>query len=153
VIIRVRRGSTRDLTVELRPPEKKKFEDPTGGRESFKCEADLAANETSISYSIRSRFTGLQIPETGNDTYRAFSNGQRRLLSEAQVIINWNRVKRVADIHVTDWQIKLGSTSRKIALELWEWPGGKSWSFRRDRGVNLVRWHMKDYDNWPSTRH
>ena len=31
VIVRLRHGSTRDLTVKLRPPQEKNFEDPTGG--------------------------------------------------------------------------------------------------------------------------
>jgi len=39
--------------------------------------------------------------------------------------IDWNQVKRVADIKVTDWEIKLNSPSKKLALELWELPGSK----------------------------
>lgn len=126
VIVRLRRGSTAsDLTVKLRPPAEKIFADPTGGRESFKCEVDLAANESNISYSIRNAFIGSQIPSTGNDLYRVLSEGQRKLLRAAQVSIDWNRVKRVSDIHATDWQITLGGPGAKLALELWEWPGGK----------------------------
>jgi hypothetical protein len=125
VIVRLRRGSSRDLTVKLRPLHAKNFEDPTRGREEFKCEVDQAADEVNISYSIRNRFTGRQIPETGSDIYRAFSEGQRKLLIAANVTIDWNKVKRVADIEVTDWQIKLDSRFRKLSLELWEWPGGK----------------------------
>ncbi len=124
VIVRLRHGSTPDLTVKLRSPQGKNFEDPTSGRERFKCEVDLAEHETNISYSIGNSFTGLQIPETGNDIYRAFSEGQRKLLTMAQVSIDWNQVKRVADIHATDWQIKSGEVGEKLALELWEWPGG-----------------------------
>ena len=135
VIVRLRRGSSRDLTVKLRPPQEKNFEDPTNGREDFKCEVDVAANETNISYSIRNSFTGLQIPETGNDIYRAFSEGQRKLLSAAQVIIDWNSVKRVADIEVTDWQIKLDSRSRKFTLELWKWPEGKILELSTKAGI------------------
>jgi hypothetical protein len=86
---------------------------------------DLAADETNISYSVRNSFTGLQVPETGNDIYRAFSEGQRRLLKVARVVVDWNQVKRVADIGVTDWQIKSGPRSEKLALELWVWPRGK----------------------------
>jgi hypothetical protein len=86
---------------------------------------DQAANETNISYSIRNSFTGRQVPETGNDIYRAFSDGQRMLLNAAQVTIDWAQVKRVANIGVTDWQIKLDSKSKKLTLELWEWPGGQ----------------------------
>jgi len=125
VIIRLRRGSAPDLTVKLRSPERKRLEDPTNGKEDFKCEVDQAANETNISYSIRNSFTGRQVPETGNDIYRAFSDGQRMLLNAAQVTIDWAQVKRVANIGVTDWQIKLDSKSKKLTLELWEWPGGQ----------------------------
>jgi len=125
VIVRLRSGSTRDLTVKLRPPQQKKFEDPANGTEKFKCEVDLTAQESIVSYSISNSFTGLQIPETGNDIYRALSEGQRKLLSAAQVNIDWNQVNRVADIQVTDWQIKLDSQSEKLILELWEWSGGQ----------------------------
>jgi hypothetical protein len=135
VIVRLRRGSSHDLTVKLRPPQRKNFEKATGEREDFKCEVDLVGNEANISYSIRSNFTGLQIPETGNDIYRAFSEGQRKLLSAAQVIIDWNQVKRVVDVQVTDWQIKFASRSRKLTLELWEWPGGKILELSRRAGT------------------
>jgi hypothetical protein len=125
VIVRLRHGSSSDLTVKLRPPEGRKFTDPTGGKADFKCEVDLAGNETNTSYSIRNKFSGAQIPETGNDIYHAFSGGQRELLSAASVTIDWNQVKRVADIKQTDWEIKLDSRSKKLSLELWEWPGSK----------------------------
>jgi len=135
VIVRLRGGSTRDLTVKLRPPQQKKFENPTSGREDLKCEVDVAANEANISYSIRSSFTDLQIPTTGNDIYRTFSEGQRKLLSAAQVIIDWNQVKRIVDIQVTDWQIKFESGSRKLTLEFWEWPGGQILELSRRVGT------------------
>jgi hypothetical protein len=125
VIIRLRRGSTRDLTVKLRSPQKKNLEDPTSGREDFKCEIDLAANEINVSYSIRNSFSGPQIPETGSEIYGALSEGQRKLLSAAQVTIDWNQVRRVADIGETDWQIRVESRSKRLTLELWEWTGGK----------------------------
>ncbi len=38
--------------------------------------------------------------------------------------INWKQVKPVTNIKATDWEIKLDSRSKKLALELWEWPGG-----------------------------
>jgi hypothetical protein len=125
VILRLRRSSTSDLTVKLRPLEGHKFEDPTRGKKNSKCELDVAANESNISYSIRKSFTGQQIPETGNDIYRAFSDGQRQLLRAAQVDIDWNQVKRVANIRVTDWQIKSQPRFSKLGLEFWEWPGGQ----------------------------
>lgn len=125
VIVRIRRGSTADLTVKLRSPEGQNFENLTNGKENAKCEADVAAHETNISYSIRTTFTGVQIPMTGDDIYQAFSTGQRRMLKAAHVIVDWNQVKRVADIKVTDWQSKSGPRSEKLALELWAWPRGQ----------------------------
>lgn len=122
VIVRLRHGSASDLTVKLRQPQDKKFTDPTGGKEDFKCEVDLAGKEVNMSYSIRNKFSGAQIPESGNDIYRAFSRGQRELLRATHMTIDWNQVKRVADVKVTDWEIKLNSPSKKLALELWEWP-------------------------------
>lgn len=125
VIVRLRHGSSSDLTVKLRPPLDKKFTDPTGGKEDFKCEVDMAGKEANTSYSIRSKFSGAQVPETGNDIYLAFSGGQRELLRAAHMTIDWNQVKRVADIKVTDWEVELDSRSQKLVLELWKWPGNK----------------------------
>jgi hypothetical protein len=125
LIVRLRHGSSSDLTVKLRLPQDNKFTDTTGGKEDFKCEVDLAGKEVNTSYSIRNKFSGSQVPETGTDIYRAFSGGQRELLRAAHLAIDWNQVKRVADIKVTDWEIKLESRSRKLALELWEWRGNK----------------------------
>ena len=124
VIVRLRRGTSRDLTVKLRPLQRKNFANPSSGRGDFKCEVDRTADEVNLSYSLRENFTGAQIPATGNDIYRAFSKGQRTLLSVAHVIIDWNKVKLVAEITVTDWKIKLDSPSRQFTLELWKWPGG-----------------------------
>lgn len=125
VIIRLRRGSAHDLTVKLRPLQEKSFEYSTTGKKDFKCEVDITATETNISYSIRNSFTDSQVPETGNDIYRAFTDRQRKLLGAARLTIDWTRVKRVADIEETDWQIKLKSRSRKLTLERWDWPGGQ----------------------------
>ena len=125
VILRLRYGSSSDLTVKVRPPQDKSFTDPTGGKEDFKCEVDLGATEVNTSYSIRNKFSGTQLPENGIDIYHALSGGQKDLLRAAQLTIDWNQVKRVADIKATDWEIRLDSRSKKLVLELWEWPGGK----------------------------
>jgi hypothetical protein len=53
VIVRVRQGGDNDLTVKVRPPEAKKFGDPSHGHEDFKCENDLTGGEVTPSYSIR----------------------------------------------------------------------------------------------------
>jgi hypothetical protein len=125
VIVRLRRGLPSDLTVKIRPLQDKKHPDFVLGKGLFKCELDLSANEANISYSLRKNLTGSNIPETGNDIYRAMSNGQRKLLSAAGLPLDWMKVKRIVDIKATAWQIKSISPSRKLALELWEWPGGK----------------------------
>jgi hypothetical protein len=85
----------------------------------------MTATEANTSYSIRNKFSGTQLPENGNEIYQALSGGQRDLLRAAQMTIDWNQVKRVTNIKATDWEIKLDSRSKKLALELWEWPGGK----------------------------
>jgi hypothetical protein len=125
VIVRFRHSSKSDLTVKLRPTNNKAFSDLTGQREDFKCEVDMSGNETNTSYSIRNTVTGAKIPETGNDIYRELSNGQKELLRAAAVKVDWNQVKRVANIAMTDWQIRPNSQFNKIAMELWEWPGGR----------------------------
>jgi hypothetical protein len=125
VIVRLRYGSSSDLTVKLRHPQDKSITDPTRGKEDFKCELDMTATEANTSYSIRNKFSGTQLPENGNEIYQALSGGQRDLLRAAQMTIDWNQVKRVTNIKATDWEIKLDSRSKKLALELWEWPGGK----------------------------
>jgi hypothetical protein len=125
VMVRFRQGSTSDLTVKLRPANNIEFPDSPGRREDFKCEVDMSQNETNTSYSIRNRVSGEKIPETGNDIYRQLSSGQKRLLRAAKVTVDWNRVRLVANIAVTDWQIKANSQFNKLALELWEWSGGR----------------------------
>src|SRR5277367_2545145 len=70
VIVRLRRGSSVDLTVKVRPPGGKGFSGPSGGRKSFKCEVDIVGGEEQKSYSIRSKFAGQQIPETGDEVFR-----------------------------------------------------------------------------------
>jgi hypothetical protein len=125
VIVRLRSGSDRDLTVKLRRGQDEKYADPTGGKENYKCEVDVAGNLANTSYSIRNKFSGAGIPETGSEVYGALSKGQRKLLSAAQVRVDWEQVKRIVEIKATDWQIKADSGSKKLALELWEWPGGK----------------------------
>jgi hypothetical protein len=125
VIVRLRHGASSDLTVKLRPPQDKRITDPTGGKEDFKCEVDLTATEAKTSYSMRNKFSGTQIPENGSDIYQALSEGQVGLLTVAQMTIDWNQIKRVADIKATYWEIKLDSRSKKLRLELWQWPGGR----------------------------
>ena len=48
-----------------------------------------------------------------------------KLLNEAQISVDWTRVKRFPGISSTDWQIRAQPPFGKLTLELWEWPGGK----------------------------
>lgn len=125
VILRLRRGSWSDLTVKLRPPRGTKLAVPTSGSEIYKCEVDIVGGEPITAYSVTNKFSRAQVPETGNNLLLALSPGQKKLLEAAHVIIDWNQVKRVADIRETAWQIRSTSRARNLSLELWEWPGGR----------------------------
>ncbi len=125
VIVRLRQGADNDLTAKLRPTRGQKFSDPSAGREDYKCEVDLTGSGAINSYSIRRPYTAERLPETGNEILGMLSAGQRKLLEQSQVSIDWTRVKRIAGIRYTAWQIKSQPQFRKLALELWEWPKGK----------------------------
>jgi hypothetical protein len=47
------------------------------------------------------------------------------LLNDAQISVDWTRVKRIAEIRSTDWRTQHQPHVGKLTLELWEWPGGK----------------------------
>ncbi len=125
VIIRLRQGVDNDLTVKLRPGTGEKFTDPSAGREDYKCEVDLTGSGAIDSYSIRMAYTAPQPPETGSEVLSLLTSGQRKLLEDSHIPIDWTRVKRVGAIHTTTWQINAQPQFRKLSLELWEWPNGK----------------------------
>ena len=145
IIVRLRQGSSKnDLTVKTRLPNAKTLYDPSEGREKFKCQVDMSAGRGTLSYSIENSYARPRIPETGNDVSRLLSAGQEKLLQEAQVSIDWSRVKRIADIKSTDWKTKhQPHFQKKLALELWEWPTGKSLELSttvgRDAGPSAYR--------------
>ena len=120
-IVRLRQGPRRDLTVRLRPLSGKKSAIPSEGSE---CEVDLTGEGENYSYSISSPFDAGEVPQTGYEISRLLSRVQTRMLSGAQVSIDWKRVKRVAEIRSTSWQIRDQQPFGKLTLELWEWPGG-----------------------------
>jgi hypothetical protein len=125
VIVRLRQGARSDLAVKLRPRNDKKFSASSEKREGFKCEVDLTAKGPTPSYSITSRFAPAQLPQTGDDVSRLLSPAQMKLFNDAQVSVDWTRIKRIAEIKSTDWQTQSQPHLGKLALELWEWPGGK----------------------------
>jgi len=124
VIVRLRQGADNDLTVKVRPPRGKKFADPTGGHENFKCEMDLIGGEMSPSYSIARKNSGARATDTGAYVFSRLSAGQRKLLKEAGASMDWTRVRRIADIKSTDWDTWAQAPFGKLTLELWEWPRG-----------------------------
>jgi hypothetical protein len=125
VILRLRRGADSDLTVKLRPPKGRKFFATSGDHEVVKCEEDFTGEGAIVSYSIRRRYTADQLPETGGDISRLLSQGQKKLLREANISIDWSRVKSVVEIKSTTWETRAQAQVRKLTLEAWEWSDGK----------------------------
>jgi|SRR5277367_3195590 len=124
-IVRLRRGIKNDLTVKLRPPNGKKFSTPSEGRDGSKCEVDLTGGGANNSYSITRQLGTEDLPLTGTDIPRLLSPAQIKLFEDAQISVDWTRVKRIAEITSTDWQTKSQPHLGKLTLELWEWPRGK----------------------------
>jgi hypothetical protein len=125
VIVRLRRGAKSDLTVKFRPPNGKKLSTPSEGPIGFKCEVDLTQDGANSSYSITRQLAADELPRTGTDVSRLLSSAQIKLLEDAQVSVDWTRVKRVAEITSTDWQTQSQPHLGRLSLELWEWPGGR----------------------------
>jgi hypothetical protein len=125
-IVRLRQGTKSDLTVKLRPPSGKKFSTPSQGRDGFKCEVDLTAEGANPSYSITSASAPAEPLQSGKDVFRLLSPAQMKLLEDAQISVDWTHVKRIAEVTSTDWQTRAQPHLGKLALELWEWPGGKA---------------------------
>jgi hypothetical protein len=124
VILRLREGEEIDLTAKLRPVSGEKFVDPTGGRERYKCEVDLNDGVEVQSFSVQQKYVAAKAPETGEGVLQLLSEGQKKLLEDSKVQIDWKRVERVAEIRSTSWTTKARGPLGKLSLELWEWPGG-----------------------------
>jgi hypothetical protein len=124
-IVRLRQGNRSDLTVKLRPPNGKKIPISADGHNNFKCEVDLTGGNANLSYSVGTKYGLNQLPESGSDVSHALSSGQKKLLDDAQISIDWTRVKRIAEINASTWQTEAQPHLGKLSLELWEWPGGK----------------------------
>jgi len=124
VILRLREAEEIDITTKLRPVSGEKIVDPSGGRERYACEIDLNDGVEAPSYSVQTKYVALKAPETGEGLFQLLSQGQKRLLEESKVSIDWKRVKRVAAIRSTSWKARGETPLGKLSLELWEWPGG-----------------------------
>jgi len=121
LILRLRRGADSDLTIKLRPPKGKTFFAASGNDEGFKCEEDITGDGPILSYSIKRKYTAAQLPATGGGIARLLSEGQEKLLTEANISIDWARVKRVVEIRSRTWETR----TRKLTLEAWDWNDGK----------------------------
>ena len=124
VILRLRGGAEIDITAKLRPLSGEKFLAPSGDRERYKCEVDLNDGVENQSFSVQKRYVDAKVPETGEQFFQLLSEGQKKLLEDSKVQIDWKRVKRIADIHSTSWTTRVQPPFGKLSLELWEWPSG-----------------------------
>jgi hypothetical protein len=124
VVLRLREREEIDLTAKLRPVSGEKFVDPTGGREDYKCEVDVNDGVEAQSFSVQREYADAKVPETGPEVFQLLSAGQKKLLEESKVPIDWKRVKRIAEIRSTSWKTDAKPRLGKLSMELWEWPGG-----------------------------
>jgi hypothetical protein len=136
VILRLREGEEIDLTAKLRPPSGERFADPSGGHEDYKCEVDLNDGVEVQSFSMQKDYAGAKAPETGEELLKELSVGQKKLLEESKVPIDWRRVKRFAEIRSTSWTTRAKGPMGKLDLELWEWPGGSILEVSTKVGLN-----------------
>ena len=124
VVLRLRDGAEFDITVKLRPLSRETFVDPSGGREDYKCEVDVNDGVEAQSFSVQKEYVDAKVPKTGPELFQLLSAGQKKLLEESKVPIDWNRVKRVAEIRSTSWKTDAKPRLGKLSVELWEWAGG-----------------------------
>jgi len=125
VILRLREGGAEsDLTTKFRPLSGERLVDPSGGRERYKCEADVIGGVENPSFSLVIKYGSAKTPETGEALFGLLSEGQKQLLKDTKVQIDWKRVKRIAEIRSTSWTTRANRPLGKLSLELWEWPNG-----------------------------
>jgi hypothetical protein len=124
VILRLRQGEEIDLTTKFRPPSGEKLVDPSSRREHYECEVDLINGVENPSFSVQNTYSSAKPPETGEALFGLLSAGQKQLLKETKVQIDWKRVKRITDIRSTSWTTHANPSLGKLSLELWEWPNG-----------------------------
>jgi hypothetical protein len=124
-IIRIRQGANNDLTVKLRSPKGDSANDNALLRARFPCEIDRTRARADTSYAVERQYQVAKVPDTGTEVHKLLSSAQRKLLIDAGVSIDWDRVVKIASIRSTKWQTGAQSPHGKLALELWEWPTGK----------------------------
>ena len=124
VIVRVRQGANNDITVKARTPAGDTKIGASQLRQHFPCETNRTRDREDTDYSVGRKYTVRQVPEMGRDISRALSPLQKRLLREARASVDWDRVKRIADVKVTKWEATAQSPFSKLTLEMWEWSTG-----------------------------
>ena len=124
VILRFRDREEVDLTAKLRPLPGDKFVNPSGVRDGYKCEVDFNDGVETESFSVVNKYLTAKAPVTGEELFQRLSEGQKRLLQDSGVQIDWKRVKRIAEIQSTSWTSRAEPPLGKLSVELWEWPGG-----------------------------
>jgi hypothetical protein len=124
VILRFRDRAEVDLTAKLRPLPGDKFVNPSGVRDGYKCEIDFNDGVATESFSVVNKYLTAKAPVTGEELFQLLSEGQKRLLQDSRVQIDWKRVKRIAEIQSTSWTTRAKTPLGKLSLELWEWPNG-----------------------------
>jgi hypothetical protein len=124
LILRFRKANGIDLTTKYRPLSGQKLADPSNGREHFKCEADLNDGVVTQSFSLQTELFAVKAPETGENLFHLLSEGQKELIAESKVPIDWQLVKRIAEIRSTVWTVPAKQPLGKVSMELWEWPTG-----------------------------
>ena len=116
IIIRLRQAAGSELTVKLRSPTGKKSSPPSEKSEDFKCEVDQTGEGAATSYSIRKRYVSEEIPQGGNEVSILLSPEQRKFLKDAQISIDWTRVRRIAEVTSIAWQPQGQPQSRQTRV-------------------------------------
>jgi hypothetical protein len=124
LILRFRDRTEVDLAAKLRPLPGDKFIDPSGVRDDYKCDVDFNDGVETESFSVMNKYLTAKAPVTGEAIFHELSAGQKRLLRDAKVQIDWKRVKRIAEIQSTSWTSRAKPPLGKLSVELWEWSGG-----------------------------
>jgi hypothetical protein len=124
VILRFRDRAEADVAVKLRPLPGDKFVDPPRGRDDYKCEVDLNDGIANESFSLSNKYLTAKTPVTGEELFQQLNEGQKKLLRDSKVPIDWKRVTRVAEIQSTTWTTRAKPPLGKLSVELWEWSGG-----------------------------
>jgi hypothetical protein len=125
VTIRLRTGAKKDLTVKLRSSEAESSMLPARPTAS-KCEIDMLGNVALISYTLKKAWRNKAVPETGAELRSALTSDQMKLL-RAATSIDWDRLKRQADMRATVWSFGSG-------------PAVRFWSYLREPAGRMEHW-------------